>query len=503
MIDYVRKILEARVYDLARQTPLDHMARISQRLDCPVLLKREDLQPVFSFKIRGAFNRISRLSVDERRTGVVCASAGNHAQGVAMSARQLGIAATVVMPITTPGIKIDAVRYFGGSVVLRGDTFDDAYAHARDLERQSGLTFIHPYDDPEVIAGQGTIGVEILQQYPDPIEAIFVPIGGGGLAAGICSYIKFVRPDTKVIGVEPVDAASMTAAVAAGERITLGRVGLFADGVAVRQAGVETFRICSQLLDGTLTADTDEMCAAIKDIFEDTRVIAEPAGALALAGLKTYAARNPHRRGALIAINSGANMNFDRLRHVAERAEIGEAREILLGVTIPERRGSYRRFIELLGSRVVTEFNYRFADGRDAHVFVGLKLEDAHREKSGIIAGLRDAGYQVIDISADETAKLHVRYMVGGRAGMLRDEILLRFEFPERPGALMKFLEGVGDTWNITLFHYRNHGADYGRVLAGLQVPRSERSRLHEKLDSLGYFYEDETDNPAYRMFLS
>ena len=306
-----------------------------------------------------------------------------------------------------------------------------------------------------------------------------------------------------MIGVEPVDAASMTAAVAAGERITLGRVGLFADGVAVRQVGVETFRICSQLLDGTLTADTDEMCAAIKDIFEDTRVIAEPAGALALAGLKTYAARNPHRRGALIAINSGANMNFDRLRHVAERAEIGEAREILLGVTIPERRGSYRRFIELLGSRVVTEFNYRFADRRDAHVFVGLKLEDAHREKSGIIAGLRDAGYQVIDISADETAKLHVRYMVGGRAGMLRDEILLRFEFPERPGALMKFLEGVGDTWNITLFHYRNHGADYGRVLAGLQVPLSERSGLHEKLDSLGYFYEDETDNPAYRMFLS
>jgi threonine dehydratase len=503
MIDYVRKILEARVYDLAQRTPLDRLVRVSRRLGGSVWLKREDLQPIFSFKIRGAFNRISRLSVDERRYGVVCASAGNHAQGVALSARQLGIAATVVMPVTTPAIKVDAVRHFGGSVVLHGDTFDDAYSHARRLERRNGVTFIHPYDDPEVIAGQGTIGLEILQQHPDQIEAIFVPIGGGGLAAGICSFVKFVRPDIKVIGVEPVDAASMKDAIAADERITLARVGLFADGVAVRQAGVETFRVCRELLDGILTASTDEMCAAIKDIFEDTRVIAEPAGALSLAGLKTYVLRNPERTGALIAINSGANMNFDRLRHVAERAEIGEAREILLGVTIPEQRGSYRRFIEILGNRVVTEFNYRFADAMDAHVFVGLKLDDAHSEKIGIVSELTRRGYQVIDFSTDETAKLHIRYMVGGRAGALTDEILLRFEFPERPGALMKFLLGVGDTWNITLFHYRNHGADYGRVLAGLQVPPGERTLLRERLDSLGYFYEDETDNPAYRLFLS
>lgn len=503
MTDYVRKILEARVYDLARQTPLDRMVRASQRLGRPVLLKREDLQPVFSFKIRGAFNRISKLSKEGRQAGIVCASAGNHAQGVALSAKQLGIAATVVMPITTPTIKVEAVRYFGGSVVLHGETFDDAYAHARSLEQKDGLTFIHPYDDPEVIAGQGTIGMEILQQHPDPIEAIFVPVGGGGLAAGISSYVKFVRPETKVFGVEPIDAASMSAAIAAGERITLGRVGLFADGVAVRQAGQETYRICKALLDGIITVDTDEICAAIKDVFEDTRVIAEPAGALSLAGLKSYVAQNPDRKGSLIAINSGANMNFDRLRHVAERAEIGESREILLGVTIPEKRGSYRRFIKVLRDRVVTEFNYRFASATEAHVFVGLKLDDAHREKAGIIAELVASGYEVLDMSADETAKLHVRYMVGGRAGTLSDEVLLRFEFPERPGALMKFLDGVGDTWNITLFHYRNHGADYGRVLTGLQVPLGDRPRLYESLDSLGYFYEDETNNPAYRLFLS
>ncbi|CAM5763803.1 L-threonine dehydratase [Labrys miyagiensis] len=502
MTDYVRRILDARVYDVAQQTPLDPMVRLGQRLKGPVLLKREDLQPVFSFKIRGAYNRISRLSPEARAAGVICASAGNHAQGVALSASRLGIRATIVMPVTTPSIKIEAVRYWGGTVVLHGDAFDEAYAHARELEREQGLTFVHPYDDGDVIAGQGTIGVEILHQHPDPIEAIFLPIGGGGLAAGVASYVKFLRPKIKVIGVEPVDAASMKAAIASGERVVLDRVGLFADGVAVRQAGEETFRLCRELLDDVLTADTDAMCAAIKDIFEDVRVLAEPAGALSLAGLKAYAQARPRRTGALVAVNSGANMNFDRLRHVAERAEVGEAREILLAVTIPEEPGSYRRFIQVLGSRVVTEFNYRYAGGSKAHVFVGLKLADAKREKDEIIGQLEQLGYGVIDISADETAKLHVRYMVGGRVPGLTDEVVFRFEFPERPGALLKFLDEVGLSWNITLFHYRNHGADYGRVLVGVQVPETDRGRFEARLATLGYPYEDETSNDAYRLFL-
>ena len=502
MIDYVRKILDARVYDVAVQTPLDGMARLGQRLGCRVWLKREDLQPVFSFKIRGAYNRIARLTPAERAAGVICASAGNHAQGVALSAQRLGIRATIVMPVTTPSIKIDAVRYFGGEVVLHGDTFEEAHERARALEAAEGLTFVHPYDDPEVIAGQGTIGMEILHQHPEPIEAIFVPIGGGGLAAGVASYVKFLRPEIKVIGVEPADAASMKAAIAAGKRVVLDRVGLFADGTAVRQVGVETFRICRELLDDVLVADTDMMCAAVKDIFEDARVIAEPSGALALAGLKAYVARHPTRTGALVAINSGANMNFDRLRHVAERAEIGEAREILLGVTIPEMPGSYRAFVDVLGARTITEFNYRYADDASAHVFVGLKLADAARDKVAVISELTTRGYEVIDISADETAKLHVRYMVGGRAPALRDEVLFRCEFPERPGGLAKFLDAMGDDWNITLFHYRNHGADYGRVLAGMRVPPADRARFTDRLRALGYPFEDETSNPAYRMFL-
>lgn len=502
-MDYIRRILDSRVYDVAEQTALDPMVRLGQRLARPVLLKREDLQPIFSFKIRGAYNRIARLSEAARQAGVICASAGNHAQGVALSGRKLGIAATIVMPITTPPIKIDAVRYWGGRVVLHGDTFDEAYAHARRLEQEQGLTFVHPYDDPDVIAGQGTVGMEILQQHPAPIEAVFVPIGGGGLAAGVASYIKFLRPETKVIGVEPVDAASMKAALDSGERVILERVGLFADGVAVRQAGEETFRLCRQHLDGIVTVDTDAICAAIKDIFEDMRVIAEPAGALALAGLKAYAAEHADGNGALVAINSGANMNFDRLRHVAERAELGEAREILLAVTIPEEVGSYRRFIQVLGSRNITEFNYRYADGRDAHVFVGLKLAEAHHEKTQVIGQLQDLGYGVLDISTDETAKLHVRYMVGGRAPSLEDEIVLRCEFPERPGALLRFLDGVGTRWSITLFHYRNHGADYGRVLVGLRVPPDEREDFAASMSRLAYPYEDETENPAYRLFLS
>ncbi len=503
MTDYVRRILDARVYDVAVQTPLDRMTRLSQRLQGEVWLKREDLQPIFSFKIRGAYNRIARLSATTRAAGVICASAGNHAQGVALSAQRLGIQATIVMPVTTPQIKVDAVRHRGGLVVLHGDTFDEAFQHALILGQERGLTFVHPYDDPDVIAGQGTVGMEILHQHPDPIEAIFVPIGGGGLAAGIASYVKFLRPETRVIGVEPVDAASMKAAIAAGVRVVLDRVGLFADGVAVRQAGAETFRLCRELLDEVLVADTDAMCAAIKDIFEDTRVIAEPAGALALAGLKSYAARQPQRSGALIAINSGANINFDRLRHVAERAEVGETREILLGVTIPEEKGSYRRFVQQLGGGTITEFNYRQADGGEAHVFVGLKLADATRDKPAVIAHLTSLGYAVLDLSADETAKSHVRYMVGGRAPTLLDEVILRCEFPERPGALLQFLDGVGSAWNITLFHYRNHGADFGRVLVGLQVPRAERQRFDARLRVLGYHYEEQTDNPAYRMFLS
>ncbi len=500
--DYIRRILDARVYDVAEKTPLDSMVRLSQRLGGSVLLKREDLQPVFSFKIRGAYNRIARLDETARAAGVICASAGNHAQGVAYSARKLGLKATIVMPVTTPSIKIDAVRHWGGRVVLEGDTFDEAYAHARELEAAEGLTFIHPYDDPDVIAGQGTVGMEILQQHPGPIEAVFVPVGGGGLAAGIASYVKFLRPETKVIGVEPVDAASMKAAIEAGDRVILNRVGLFADGVAVRQAGEETFRLCRELLDDVLVANTDAMCAAIKDIFEDTRVIAEPAGALALAGLKAYAAANPARTGALVAINSGANMNFDRLRHAAERAELGEAREVLMAVTIPETRGSYRNFVTVLGNRNVTEFNYRYAAGQEAHVFVGVKLADARQEKGPLLEELRQLGYRVLDISDDETAKSHVRHMVGGRAAGLNNEIILRCEFPERPGALMKFLNGVGSEWNITLFHYRNHGADYGRVLTGVQVPPEDRPRLAEQMRSLGYPYEDETENPAYQLFL-
>ena len=501
MTDYVRKILDARVYDVAIETPLDKMVRMSQRMNAVVLLKREDLQPVFSFKIRGAYNKISRLSAAEQQAGVICASAGNHAQGVALSSQRLGVTATIVMPVTTPAIKVDAVRYWGGHVVLEGETFDDAYVHARLLEKQHGMTFVHPYDDSDVIAGQGTVGVEILHQYPGVIEAIFVPIGGGGLAAGIASYVKFLRPDTKVIGVEPIDAASMKAAIANGARVILDRVGLFADGVAVRQAGEETFRICRELLDDVITVDTDAICAAVKDIFEDSRVLAEPAGALSLAGMKAYIAANPDRTGALVAINSGANMNFDRLRHIAERAEVGESREILLGVTIPEAPGSYRRFVQSLGDRTITEFNYRYANGGRANVFVGLKLTDAKREKDEVVSRLRALGLDVIDMSADETAKLHVRYMVGGRAADLADEIVLRCEFPERPGALLRFLDGVG-SWNITLFHYRNHGADYGRVLVGMQVPEQDREQFYQRLISLGYHYEIETDNDAYRLFL-
>ena len=502
MEDYVRKILTARVYDVAIETPLDPMPRLSERLGCAVRLKREDLQPVFSFKLRGAYNKIASLPRVALERGVICASAGNHAQGVALSAQKLGVPAIIVMPRTTPAIKVEAVKGRGGEVILHGDAFDEAYAHARRLEADRGLTFIHPYDDPDVIAGQGTVGMEILRQHPDSLEAVFVQIGGGGLAAGVAAYVKFLRPEVKVIGVEPDDAASMEAAIRADERVTLDQVGLFADGVAVRQVGAETFRLCRELLDEVVTVDTDAMCAAVKDIFDDTRAIAEPSGALSLAGLKRYAeSRGLHGVG-LVAINSGANLNFDRLRHVAERAEIGEGREALLAVTIPERPGSYRRFIEGLGQRSITEFNYRYADQQAAQIFVGVQLTEGEREKRQIIDHLRGMGYPVLDMSDNEMAKVHVRYMVGGRAAGLRDELIYRFQFPERPGALLKFLNGLGHDWNISLFHYRNHGADYGRVLAGIQVPEGDRVQFRSSLDELGYPYWDETQNPAYSLYL-
>jgi threonine dehydratase len=502
--DYAQHILTARVYDVAEETPIDSLPRLSERLGRSVLLKREDLQPVFSFKLRGAYNKIVRLPEDARKRGVICASAGNHAQGVALAAKKLGIKATIVMPMTTPGIKVEAVRRLGGNAVLHGDAFDEAYARARELEKAEGLTFVHPFDDPDVIAGQGTIGLEILRQHPDPIEAIFVPIGGGGLASGVAAFVKFLSPSTKVIGVEPVDAACMAAAVAAGEIVTLNQVDLFADGVAVRRAGEETYRLCSTLLDEIITVDIDGMCAAIKDIFDDTRAVAEPSGALSLAGLKIYAARGGADRGSLIAVNSGANLNFDRLRTIADRAEVGEHREALLAVTLPEKPGSYRGFIRTLQGRAITEFNYRYADaGSPAQIFAGIALRRGEEEKNEVIARLREEGFPVLDMSENEMAKEHVRYMVGGRAPGLTDELIYRFQFPERPGALLKFLESLAPEWNISLFHYRNHGADYGRILAGIQVAPGARDQLKERLDALGYPYWDETDNPAYRLFLS
>lgn len=502
MTDYVRKILTSSVYDVAEQTPLESMHRLSSRLDRQVMLKREDMQPVFSFKIRGAHNRMAQLTGEERARGVICASAGNHAQGVALSATRMGIRAIIVMPTTTPAIKVNAVRALGGEVVLFGDGFDAARAHAVTLADRHGYVFVHPFDDPDVIAGQGTVGLEIMRQYPAPIGAIYVPVGGGGLAAGIAAFVKFLRPEIRVIGVEPEEAASMKAAIAAGRPVALDQVGLFADGVAVRQVGDETFRLCNELLDDIVTVSADEICAAIKDIFDDMRAIAEPAGALALAGLRRDVENGTAPDGPLIAINSGANVNFDRLRYVAERAEIGERAEALLAVTIPERPGSYRAFIRLLGKRAITEFNYRYAPGISARIFVGIKLAGGDAEKREIIDLLADQGLAVTDMTDNEVAKLHVRHMVGGRVAGLADEMVFRFQFPERPGALLKFLEGLNDAWNISLFHYRNHGADYGRVLVGIQVPAETRADFFAHIEAIGFPYWDETDNPAYRQFL-
>jgi threonine dehydratase len=502
MHDYIKKILTARVYDVAIESPLDVMSRLSRRLNNRVLLKREDLQPVFSFKLRGAYNKMTHLPRTALDKGVICASAGNHAQGVALAAQRLGIKATIVMPRTTPAIKVQAVRDRGGKTVLHGDTYDEAYQHARQLEADKGLTFIHPYDDPDVIAGNGTIGMEILRQHPDPIEAIFIAVGGGGLIAGVASYVKFLRPEIKIIGVEPEDAASMYEALKHDRRITLDQVGIFTDGVAVRQVGEETFRLARDLVDEMIVVSIDEICAATKDIFDDTRSIAEPAGALGTAGLKKYVERTGVTGANLIAINCGANINFDRLRHVAERAELGERREVLLAVTIPEQPGSFRKFCQVIGKRSITEFNYRYADTRQAQVFAGVQLTEGEEEKQRIIDTLREHGYPVVDMSDNEMAKLHVRYMVGGHAPGIRDELLYRFQFPERPGALLKFLTGMAHGWNISLFHYRNHGSDHGRVLVGIQVPEAERPRFDQFIHNLGYPYCEESDNPAYRLFL-
>ncbi|WP_126452776.1 threonine ammonia-lyase, biosynthetic [Sulfuriflexus mobilis] len=503
--DYEKRIKAACavVYDVARRTPLDAAPGLSEALNNEILLKREDLQPVFSFKLRGAYNRIAQLSEEEQARGVITASAGNHAQGVALAAQRRGIKAMIVMPKTTPRIKVQAVRKLGAEVVLHGNTYDDASAHARTLVEQTGAVYIHPYDDPDVIAGQATVAVELLEQHPERIDAVFIPVGGGGLIAGMAAWIKQHRPEIKVIGVEPDDAACLYVALEAGERITLPHIGIFADGVAVRQVGEEPFRVVRDLIDEVVLVSTDEICAAIMDIYDDTRAITEPAGALAVAGIKKYVAREGLQGACLVAVNSGANMNFDRLRHVAERAEIGEQREALLAVTIPERPGSFREFCKTIGERGITEFNYRYSDASEAHVFVGVQLNGS-AEREELIAKLKGRDYPVVDMTDNEMAKIHVRYMVGGHsAAMVDHEQLYRFEFPERPGALLRFLKHMGQGWNISLFHYRNHGAAYGRVLVGIQVPPAEQGRFQAFLDEVGYPYWAEQDNPAYQLFLS
>ena len=499
--DYLKKILTSRVYDVAMESPLEIAPVLSQRLGNTLLLKREDMQSVFSFKLRGAYNKMAQLSPAALKRGIICASAGNHAQGVALAAQRLGCNATIVMPATTPQIKVQAVKSRGAKVVLHGDSYDEAYQHARTLEKKHKLTFVHPYDDPDVIAGQGTVGMEILRQWAKPIHAIFVPVGGGGLIAGIAVYVKALRPEIKIIGVEPTDADAMYRSLKKKERVLLAQVGLFADGVAVKQVGEETFRLCRKHVDEIVLVDTDEICAAIKDVFTDTRSILEPAGALSVAGAKAYAAKHKLKDKTLVAIASGANMNFDRLRHVSERAELGEQREGILAVTIPETPGSFKKFCALLGPRSITEFNYRYADAKVAHVFVGVEIHEP-KGTAHLVAELKKIGLQALDLTENEMAKLHVRHLVGGHAPLAKNELLYRFEFPERPGALMKFLNSMSHGWNISLFHYRNHGTDYGRVLVGIQVPPQDKPAFQVFLDKLGYAYWDESKNPAYKLFL-
>ncbi|WP_255475313.1 MULTISPECIES: threonine ammonia-lyase, biosynthetic [Herbaspirillum] len=504
--DYLKKILTARVYDVAQETPLELANTLSQRIDNRIYFKREDMQSVFSFKLRGAYNKMAHLTPAQLKRGVICASAGNHAQGVALSAARLGCRAVIVMPTTTPQVKIDAVKARGGEVVLFGDSFTDAYEHALTLEKKQKLTFVHPFDDPYVIAGQGTVGMEILRQHPDPIHAIFVAIGGGGLIAGVASYVKAVRPDIKIIGVQTTDSDAMARSLKAGRRVALPDVGLFSDGTAVKLVGEETFRIAKELVDEVIIVDTDAVCTAIKDIFQDTRSIVEPAGALAVAGAKAYverarASKKPIKGESLITIACGANMNFDRLRFVAEMADNGEAREAVFAVTIPEERGSFRRFCETVGPRNVTEFNYRISDAKAAHVFVGIQVSAAD-EAGKIARNFEKAGFGVLDLTHDELAKVHIRHLVGGKSELAGDELLYRFEFPERPGALMKFLSSMNPGWNISLFHYRNQGGDVGRILIGLQVPKKEMKEFRAFLAQLGYRHWDETRNPLYKLFL-
>lgn len=499
---YVKKILTSRVYDVAVETPLQAARQLSERLGNKVLLKREDLQPVFSFKIRGAYNKLTQLTEQERACGVVTASAGNHAQGLALAAKVLGVKATIVMPKTTPEIKVEGVRSRGGKVVLHGDSFPEALAYSLKLVDEKGYVYIHPYDDPHTIAGQGTVAMEILRQHPGPLDAIFVPVGGGGLIAGIAAYVKYLRPEIKIIGVEPDDSNCLQAAMAAGERVVLPTVGIFADGVAVAQIGQYTFDICKDYVDEVITVSTDEICAAIKDIYDDTRSITEPAGALGVAGIKKYVETRGVTGQTLVAIDSGANVNFDRLRHVAERAELGEGREAIIAVTIPEKPGSFKAFCEAVGKRQITEFNYRYHSGREAHIFVGVQTHPENDPRSALIASLTSQGFPVLDLTENELAKLHIRHMVGGHAAKVSDEVVFRFEFPERPGALFNFLNKLGGRWNISMFHYRNHGAADGRVVAGLQVPADERHLVSAALEAIGYPYWDESDNPAYKLFL-
>ncbi len=500
-IDYLRKILTAKVYDVAIESSLDLAKNLSKRLGNQVFLKREDTQPVFSFKLRGAYNKMAHLSAEQLARGVICASAGNHAQGVALAAKQLGCKAIIVMPVTTPRVKIDGVKAHGGEAVLHGESYSDAYLHALELEKRHGYTFVHPFDDPDVIAGQGTIAMEILRQHEGPIDAVFVGIGGGGLISGVASYIKAVRPEIKVIGVQTTDSDAMVRSVRAGKRVQLNDVGLFCDGTAVKLVGEETFRVTRELVDDFVVVDTDAVCAAIKDVFQDTRSILEPSGGMGVAAIKQYVETHKLKGKTFVAITSGANMNFDRLRFVAERAEVGEQREALFAVTMPEERGSFKRFCELIGPRSVTEFNYRISDQNVAHVFVGIAIS-GRDEADKIERNFVRHGFATVNLTDDELAKQHIRHMVGGRSDLAEDEQLYRFIFPERPGALMRFLSSLHPGWNISLFHYRNQGADYGRILVGIQVPRSDRKALHAFLDSLAYPYIDETDNPVYRLFL-
>jgi len=501
---FLEKILTARVYDVAKETPLDSLARISQRYGNQIWLKREDLQSVFSFKLRGAFNKIYQMKkAHPDLTGVITASAGNHAQGVALSATRLNLKAVIVMPTTTPDIKVSAVRSYGAKAVLHGENFDAAKMHALEMAERDHLAFIHPFDDHDVMAGQGTIAHEIIRQHPDHIDAIFVPVGGGGLAAGIAGFIKSVKPEVKVIAVEPADAACFSEAMKAGRRVTLKDVGIFADGVAVKQVGKLTFAMLKDLIDEVITVTTDQICAAIKDTFEDTRAICEPAGAVSLAGLKKYVEQQGVKKQVLVAINSGANMNFDRLRHVSERSELGEQREALLAVEIPERPGSFKQFCQIIGKRQITEFNYRYADDSIARVFAGIQLSEGMEEKARLIKSLEVKDYPVVDMTDNEVAKLHTRYMVGGHpGGSVTNELLYRFQFPERPGALLNFLMKVGRRWNISLFHYRNHGSNFGRILMGFQVDKKDYKLFDSFLSGLDIPHWEETDNAAYRLFL-